>query len=409
MKKIMQINITCGKGSTGRLSLALYNATLHAGYDAKFAYSAYTPSLETAFNIETKLQNYLRRGLNKYLGRRIRHSRPGTKRLIRYIEQEKPDLIHLHNVQQNSIDYPLFFEYLKKTQIPIVYTLHDCWAFTGGCYHFTAKNCSQYQTGCKNCFPLSDRDDMSINPMDAYAIKANWIGGNDNIYPVTVSNWLCECATSSYMGKMKHLPRLIYNGIDTNVFYPRDRKTIRNKLDIEYGQVMVLGVASFWEDGKGMKLFLKLRECLGEAVKIVLIGSDSDKVKQKNADIIAVPQIESADELAEYYSAADIFVNASIEETFGLTTAEALACGTPAIVFNSTACPEVVDQKTGIVVEKFAAESVAEAIRTICLNNKEKYSDNCVNRVKQLFSEVNMVGEYIKLYQLLLGDKVGRE
>lgn len=409
MKKIMQINITCGKGSTGRLSLALYNASIHAGYDAKFAYSAYTPSLETAFNIETKFQNYIRRGMNKFWGRRIRHSRPGTKRLIRFIEQEKPDLIHLHNVQQNSIDYPVLFEYLKRTQIPIVYTLHDCWAFTGGCYHFTVRGCSQYQTGCKNCFPLINRDDMSINPKDAYAIKENWIGGNDNLYPITVSKWLCECASSSYMGKMKHIPRTIYNGIDTNVFYPRNRKWIRSKLDIEDDQVMVLGVANFWEEGKGTQLFLKLRECLDESIKIVLIGSNSDKVKQKNVKIIAVPKIENTDELAGYYSAADIFVNASIEETFGLTTAEALACGTPAIVFDSTACPEVVDQKTGIVVEKFTAESVAEAIRMILLNNKEKYSDNCVNRAKQMFSEANMIDEYIKLYQLLLDDNVGRK
>lgn len=409
MKKIMQINITCGKGSTGRISLALYNASIRAGYNAIFAYSAYTPYLETAFNIETKLQNFLRRGMNKYLGRRIWHSRPGTRRLIHYIEHEKPDLIHLHNVQQNSIDYPLFFEYLKKIHIPIVYTLHDCWSFTGGCYHFTSRACTQYKSGCKNCFPMINRDDMSIDPMNSYNIKANLIGKNNNLYPVTVSNWLCECALNSYMGKMEHLPKTIYNGIDTNIFYPRDRKKIRNKLSIDDKQIMVLGVASFWAEGKGQQLFINLAEFLNESVKIVLIGSDSNKLNQKNSSIIAIPKTENADELAEYYSAADIFVNASLEETFGLTTAEALACGTPAVVFDSTACPEIVDENTGIVVKKFTVDAVVEAIKRLSSKNKEEYSQDCINRVKKMFSEEKMIDNYIKLYQLLLDKNAERE
>lgn len=400
-KKIMQINITCGVGSTGRISEALYYAAQEQGYDVCFAYSAYTSTIKDAFPIESKLQNIIRRGLNKYIGRKQIHSTPGTKRLINYIKKEKPDLIHLHNVQQNAVNYPLLFDFLKKANIPIVYTLHDCWSITGGCYYFTKKNCNQYQSGCQNCEWTDDLDDVTINPKKAYESKKLLIGENDKIHPVCVSKWLCGVAQNSYMGKMMHLPQVIYNGIDTNTFYPRQVDKIK-KCGISKDEFIILGVAGYWDERKGVALFLELSQKLSIPVKIILIGSGLNPIRALKDDrFICVDRTESMEELAEYYSLADVFVNTSIEETFGLTTAEALACGTPAIVFDSTACPEVIDEKSGICVQ-YDIQALVEAINKIYTKGKKYFTEHCRDRAVQKFAKEKMQNAYLEFYRSIL-------
>lgn len=399
--KILQINITCGRGSTGKLSQALYKATQKEGYEARFAYSAYTPTLEHAFSIETKLQNYLRRGLNRFFGRKQSHSTPGTKRLIRYIKKEKPDLIHLHNVQQNSVNYHKLFSFLKETEIPVVFTLHDCWAFTGGCFHFTEIGCQGYQTGCKNC-PLPEHpDDITCLAESAYGEKKKLVGGNCRLYPICVSNWLRDCARASYMGQMRHIPQTIYNGIDTGLFSPK-KSNIREELHIDEAAFVVLGVASFWTEEKGLSVFKELRAGLSADTVIVLVGQGAEQVQDQG--IICIPRTENQEQLAQLYSTADVFINSSLEETFGLTTAEAMACGTPAIVFDSTACPEIVDENTGIVIQP-KADMLLEAIEKIKENGKEKYHVHCVERARACFGEKRMTEEYLALYRSLLDGK----
>lgn len=399
--KIMQINITCGRGSTGKLAQSLYEASILEGYEARFAYSAYTPTLKEAFSIESKLQNYLRRGLNRYLGRKQKHSTPGTKRLIRYIKREKPDLIHLHNVQQNSVNYHLLFKFLKESGIPVVYTLHDCFAFTGGCFHFTEIGCNGYQTGCESCPIPKKLDDLSCSAAKGYESKRKLMGGNDNAYPVCVSHWLRDCAAASYMGQMKHPPITIYNGINTDLFSPKEGNA-RADFGIPEDAFVILSVASFWTEGKGLSMLLELSEKLPPKTVLVLGGEGLQQVKKPN--VICFNRTESQEQLASLYSTADVFINASIEETFGLTTAEAMACGTPAIVFNSTACPEIVDEHTGIVAEH-TAEGLLEAVLQIREKGKDAYRDACVKRVKEHFDEKRMVKEYLALYRSILDER----
>lgn len=403
-KKIMQINITCGVGSTGRISSALYYASEKQGYSVSFAYSAFNPTIKDAFRIESKFQNYLRRGLNKYFGCKQKHSKLGTKRLIRYIKKQNPDLIHVHNVQQNAVDYRLFFDFIKKSNIPVVFTLHDCWSFTGGCYHFTEIGCNGYISGCKNCSSYKKHDDVTIGEDSAYQTKKQLIGGNDDIHPVCVSNWLREVSSKSYMGKMKNPPTTIYNGIDTQTFCPKpsDKK---EKLGISKEEFVILGVASYWNEKKGLSLFLEVADKIDFPIKIVLIGSGLEKVKLLNdSRFICIDRTESVSGLAEIYSLADVFINTSIEETFGLTTAEALSCGTPAIVFNSTACPEVIDINTGICVER-SVDSLVSAVSEIRGKGKAFYSENCRKRVLENFSLDIMTENYLKLYKDVLNDR----
>lgn len=399
--KILQINITCGRGSTGKLAQSLYEASVLEGHEARFAYSAYTPTLKEAFPIETKWQNYLRRGLNRYLGRKQKHSIPGTKRLIRYIKREKPDLIHLHNVQQNSVNYHLLFKFLKESGIPVVYTLHDCFAFTGGCFHFTEIGCNGYQTGCESCPIPKELDDMTCSAAKGYESKRKLMGGNDNVYPVCVSNWLRDCAAASYMGQMKHPPITIYNGINTDLFSPKEGNA-RAAFGIPEDAFVILSVASFWTEGKGLSMLLELSEKLPPKTVLVLGGQDLEQVKKPN--VICFNRTESQEQLASLYSTADVFINASMEETFGLTTAEAMACGTPAIVFDSTACPEIVDEHTGIVAEH-TADGLLGAVLQIMEKGKEAYRDACVKRVKEHFDETRMVNEYLALYRRILNEQ----
>ena len=401
MKKIMQINITCGNGSTGKLALALYNESVAAGFAGAFAYAEFEPKIDTAFRIETKPQNVLRRLQNRLLGRKQKHSAPGTKQLIRYIEREKPDLIHLHNIHHNILQYPVFFKYLKEKGIPFVFTLHDCWGFTGWCYHFVSRNCEEYKTGCGNCTRGGARDDVGTPPHAAWQCKKDLLGGNDNAYPVCVSNWLRDCAAASYMGQMKHPPITIYNGIDTQLFSPQ-KESARAAFGIPEDAFVILSVASFWTEGKGLSMLLELSEKLPPKTVLVLGGQDLEQVKKPN--VICFNRTESQEQLASLYSTADVFINASIEETFGLTTAEAMACGTPAIVFNSTACPEIVDEHTGIVAEH-TAEGLLEAVLQIREKGKDAYRDACVKRVKEHFDEKRMVKEYLALYRSILDER----
>ncbi len=412
MAKIMQINITCGRGSTGDIAARLYRASEKAGYEARFAYAAFTPTIESAFRIENSLQHYGRRALNRYFGRRQRHSTPGTKRLIRYIKRERPDLIHVHNIQQNAVNYLAFFDYLRQSGIPVVFTLHDCWSFTGGCYHFFKRGCEKYATGnCGGC--TAGLDDVAVTVAEAYAHKRALIGGNDNIHPVCVSRWLQSAAEKSYMGEMKHPPAVIHNGVDTGVFRPTP-SDVRERLHIEKDAFMILGVAGYWNEDKGLAYFEKLSESLPAGYRIVLVGHGLEASQAKYGRLACLPPTDSREKLAALYTAADVYVNLSCEETFGLTTAEALASGTPAVVFDTTACSEVIDGHTGECVHyqndtDADIRAVISAIENIKEKGKMSYTSVCVERVKQHFTTEQMTDSYLSLYRSVLRDNSKRK
>ncbi len=403
MKKIMQINITCGRGSTGKLAQALYTAAQEQGDISLFAYSAFTPTLADAFSIETTFQNYLRRGLNRAFGRKQIHSTPGTRRLIRHIRKEKPDLIHLHNIHLNAVNYPMLFSYLKEAAIPVVYTLHDCWLFTGGCVHYPACNCDRYQTGCEDC-PSTDWDDIAHSRPEIWQTKRDLIGGNDNLYPVCVSDWLKQSAENSYMGQMKHRPERIYNGVNLELFHP-GAEDIRAQYGIPKNTFLILGVADRWTEAKGLQLLQQCDSYLEEDSVIVLVGDCAENLQIPCRNLMYVGRTRDQEQLVQWYCAADVFVNPSSYETFGMTTAEALACGTPAVVMNVTACPELVDGHTGLVVRTDPQDLIG-ALREIRGKGKAAYTEACTARAKALFDEKRMVQEYLDLYRRILDDGV---
>ncbi|HWT75763.1 MAG TPA: glycosyltransferase [Mobilitalea sp.] len=398
--KILQINITCQYGSTGRKVEEIHNHLIKEGFRSYVAYAAFDSNLEGSFKIETTFENYLRRVLNRYFGKKFVHSSLGTIRLIRKIRQLRPDLIHLHNIQQNCIDYPRLLKFLKKYEVPVVYTLHDCWGFTGGCYHFTQLGCEGYQTGCMEDDCKLSKEEKDICNMTTHQIceeKKTALNELKQLRIVCVSNWLKSCAEKSFLRDMPL--QVIYNGIDTDIFRPVS-SNIREEFGISEEDFMILGVANHWNDKKGLDTFFKLSEHLPAACRIVLVGISEESCPE---NIIIVKRTDVAEELVRIYSSADVYINASKEETFGLTSVEAMACGTPVIAYHSTACDEVLSNDTGIVLYNDRLLDLQIAIENIRKNGKAKYRESCRNHVETKFSKEKMLSNYLHLYTQMLG------
>lgn len=397
---ILQINITCGYGSTGKIVVDLHNQLIEQGFHSRIAYAAYSSRIKESFRIETVFQNYLRRGCNRYLGRKYVHSSLGTYRLIRKIKRIHPDLIHLHNIQQNSVHFPMLLQFLSKYQVPVVYTLHDCWPFTGGCYHFTELNCDGYRMGCPNndCkLPKEERYLCNKSPEQNYDEKKRALWNIKQIRLICVSNWLKSCAMQSFM---KDMPmEVIHNGIDLNLFKPVNSNK-RAEYHILEEEFIILGVANHWDNKKGLDLFLSLSNYLQPPYRIVLIGSMVDLRNYER--IITIDRTADVRELVAWYSCADVLLNGSKEETFGLVSAEAMACGTPVISYNSTACAEIMGEETGILLETDQYEELLNAILNIRKCGKRNYSNHCINHIRTNFSKEASLRKYLEVYQEML-------
>lgn len=394
--KVFQINSVCGTGSTGRIVCDIKNMLEANKNECLIAYGRGYYDDSSCLKIESDLVFKAHVFFSRITDRQGFYSTSATKRLVRSIEHFNPDIIHLHNLHGYYLDIRVLFEFLKKFNKPIVWTLHDCWAFTGHCAYFSYVNCDKWKTGCgqcpqKNAYPASLVLDDSKN---SYAKKKSLFTGVKNINIVTPSHWLANMVNQSFLKDFSI--RTIYNGLDLDVF-----KFIQNNFKEERniaGKKMVLGVANIWEKRKGLADFIELSKILPDNYKIVLVGLSEKQINALPKNIIGISRTANITELVKIYSAADVYVNTSVEETMGLTTAEALATGTPAVVYNATAVPEVVDEKSGVVVPAGNINELADAIINIKLN-----PEDCVARAK-VFEKNKQYEMYKKLYEEILNN-----
>lgn len=351
--KILHINSVCGVTGTGRIVADLYEAAVSRGHDCKIAYGEHkyrnNPGEMQTMEIG-KLQDCQVHGvMTRLFDAQGFGSRRATREFLSKVDEYRPDTIHLHNLHGYYMNIELLFNYLKSRKVKVVWTLHDCWPFTGHCVYFTNADCDRWQTGCYDC-PLKKQYPASLG-LDCskynYRRKKELFTGLEDMHLLVPSRWMEEKTRQSFL---KDYPiKVIYNGIDLDVYQPRE-SDFREKYHLE-DKFIVLGVANVWEERKGLKTFLQLAQSLGKEYQVVLVGLQKEQIEALPENVLGLPRTDTPKELAEIYTAADVFVNPGREETFGLTVAEAMACGTWPIVYAGTACAEVAVLGLGRIVQ----------------------------------------------------------
>lgn len=401
MKKLLMISGAINYGAPGRIVEQIGLLAQGFGYDVLVAHSSRNanPSNLAHIPVTTKFQEMYHALGAKFFDLHGLLSTKQTKLLIKQIEEYNPDIIHLHNLHGYYLDFKVLFEYLASLNKPVVWTLHDCWSFTGRCFHFEGAKCYKWRNGCYDCkaepgYTVSAFCDKSKK---LYALKKELFNSITNLTLVPVSSWLASCVKESYLSDKSI--QVIYNGVDLEKFKPLDKERLQNKHSLQ-GKCVVLGVASPWNQRKGFNDFLQLRKKLDESYVIILVGLTEKQIQSLPEGIIGISRTESQNELAEYYSLADVFCNLTYLDTFPTVNLEALACGTPVITYRTGGSPEAVDDKTGVIVEQGNIEGVVQAVKRV---NKHQLSPNdCRERAERLYDKDSCFNKYIELYNSLL-------
>ena len=400
---VLRITTEINRGSIGRTTEQLGKLVISNNWKSYIAYGRTGGKSDSeVIKIGNKLDVYSHVFLTRAFDLHGRGSIRATKSFISKINSLKPDIIHLHSIHGYYVNYEILFDFLVKYDRPVVWTQHDCWAYTGHCAHYTEIGCDKWKNVCYHCpqklsYPKSlFRDHSRRNFID----KKKSFTSVNNMTIVAVSEWMKAQIKESFLNKYPIIK--IYNGVDTKIFFPhKNVEYIRQKYSIGDGQIL-MGMATTWTERKGLSDYYKLRSMLDNSYVIVLVGLPQSMISALPKGIIGIERTDNVEELAELYSIASIILNLSREESFGKTTVEGLSCGTPGIVYDTTASPELVDDSTGRVVRKGDIELVVKSIFELSALDKEEMLLNCRNRAMNLFDIEKNFNEYIDLYKLLI-------
>lgn len=402
--KIIEINTTKNSGSTGRIASQIQKYVNDKGALCKIAFGYGNDKDLTDFSMYSWVGTHIHSFLSRKLCMQGRCSWFQTYRLVRFLKEEKPDIVHLHNIHGHYLNYGILFRYLKSVQIPVIWTFHDCWPYTGKCAHYSSAGCDKWKTECFDCPNLQTYPDSSFDGSRRnYQNKKSCFTNLKNLHIVCNSDWLKSQVEESFF-KEREITR-IYNGVDTGVFYPKPANEVRKvaeKYRIELEKKTILGVSSVWKADKGLQVFLKLAQAIPSEYQVVLVGVSHSQKEMLPKSVVAIERTEDMQELAALYTLADVLVNASKEETFGMVAVEAMSCGIPVVVSSQTACPEIVDQSVGLVVSMDSIDELRGAIEEICTKGKGAYSERCMFKVRNLYSVEEMNRQYYSLYRRVL-------
>lgn len=399
MKTIFQINVNANLGSTGRIAEEIGRLAIANDWKSYIAFGRDgRPSRSKLIKISNKFTIGIHGLLTRFFDRHGFGSKCDTLKLIKQIKEINPDIIHLHVIHGYYINIKILFDYLAVANIPIVWTFHDCWAFTGHC---TNLGCNRWVNGCYSCpqkkeYPSSFWLDNSKNN---YRIKRTKFNSVRFTTIVTVSKWTYNQVKESFL--KEHVLKTIYNGVDLDLFSPKTNcKEVRNKLGI-IANFMIVGVSSGW-GSRRFEDFIKLSKLIDNDIIIVLVGISEKQRKCLPLNIIGIARTEDASQLAEIYSAADFFLNLTYEDNFPTTNIESLACGTPILTYNTGGSIEAVSSPTGFIVEQGDILGVMDAIRNVKANGKSSYTKACRERAEKLYNQADRYNEYINLYESLI-------
>ncbi len=398
--KVVSVN-TCTYGSTGRIALALCEAVTSDGEIALLAVPGgrhlNDKKQDGIIKIGGRFSEDLHVALGRLTGLQGLFSVFSTIGFLRKLKKQKVDIIHLHNLHNSYINLPLLFSFIKKHSLPTVWTLHDCWAFTGHCPYYDMAGCDKWQTGCSACplykkYPKSFVDHSGI----MYRMKKRCFSNIPNLTLVTPSEWLGREVKKSFL---KDYPvKVINNGIDLSVFRPR-QSDFRQKYNCE-SKFVILGVSFLWDSRKGLDVFIQLSKRLDDRFRIVLVGTNEQLDGTLPENIISIHRTENQQQLAEIYSAADVFVNPTREENYPTVNMEALACGTPVVTFDTGGSPEMVGQGCGCTVAKDDVEAMYQAVLNACIEGSYSRSD-CVESARA-FDKNDKHRQYLDLYRSII-------
>lgn len=407
MPKLLQFNVSANYGSTGKISEQIGLAAKRNGWECFQVYSYGQESVMHLIPTGGKINRILH-----YLEQRVFDdeglaSRLVTKKVIGHIKEIKPDVIQLHNIHDHYINYRILFEYLNRTKIPVVFTIHDFWPVTGHCFHFINANCNRWNSeGCYDCpmahiFPNNILNRAKQN----FQLKKRLFSANRNLHVVAVSQWVGDLMKESFLGD-KPLT-VIPNGIDTKVFTPTElqasSKIHQELLKLPSETFVLLSVAGRWDVGdKRLDDYIQMSSMLAKNEVIVLVGVNEEISTKLPSNIIGLGRTESSQELAAIYTRANVVLSLSGSETFGLTIVEGYACGTPAVVYDNTAPPSLITTQTGLVAKNLDIYDAYLKIQTIKKNGKSFYSKTCINLARERYDKEKCFEEYVKLYEDLI-------
>ncbi len=399
--KILQINSVVNSGSTGRITEDIGRVLMANGHENYIAYGREDrPSESKLIKIGSKWDNYVHGAYSMLFDRHGFASKNATADLIKKIDQIQPDAIGLHNLHGYYLNIEILFNYLKKINIPVLWTLFDCWTFTGHCSYFDDVNCEKWKTQCEKC-PKYNHYPKSLfvdNSFKNYQDKKVLFTSLNKLEIVVHSNWLAGLVKQSFLKETK--VHVTPTALDLNVF-----KSVKSDLRTKYNlgqKKIILGCANIWTNRKGFKDFIELEKRIDDNYKIVMIGLNDNELKQISSSVLGLKRTESVNELVEWYSLADMFINPTSQDNFPTTNLEALACGTPVITYKTGGSPEAIDQQTGIVVEKGDVDGLAKAVLQISERDQAQLKNLCRARAEKNFNKDTRYLDYLKLYEQLL-------
>ncbi|MBO7254218.1 MAG: glycosyltransferase [Clostridia bacterium] len=395
--KIVQINATCGVGSTCKICVGISHSLNKQNIENYILYS----SISNGYNLGISCSDdyYIKKQAikSKIFGNYGFNSSKATKKMIEELNRINPDIVHLHNIHGHDCNLELLFSYLKEKKIKIFWTFHDCWAFTGYCPHFTMVKCNKWKSCCFDCVQRREFSFLFDKSKKLYNEKKRLFQGLD-LTVITPSQWLADLVGESFL---KDYPiKVINNGIDLSVFKPL-KSSFREKYNISSSKKIILGVSFGWGVKKGLDIFIELSKRLDrEKYQVVLVGTDSKVDNTLPKEILSIHRTQNQTELAEIYSAADVFINPTREENYPTVNMESIACGTPVITFKTGGSPEMLDETCGSVVECNDIDALEREVVRVC--TEKPYSEaECVKKALE-FDQNERFDEYIKLYERVI-------
>ena len=395
---IVQINATCGVGSTGKICVEISRLLSERGDENYILYSLGSSTCPFGIRCSDSGYTRLQSIKAKIFGNYGFNSSFSTKKMIAELERIKPDIVHIHNIHSHNCDLSALFSYLKQSGTKVLWTFHDCWAFTGYCTHFVSSSCEKWKTGCAHCPQRGQYSWLFDRSSELYDRKRRSVNGLD-LTIATPSRWTADLVGESFLSGFP--VEVINNGVNLEVFKPV-KSTFRERFGLENKKIL-LGVSFDWGDRKGLDVFLKLAEQLNDGYAVVLVGTNDTVKKKLPANIVAIEKTENQQALAEIYSAADVFVNPTREDTFPTVNMEALACGTPVITFRTGGSPEIIDETCGASVPCDDVEALKAEIVRACAQSPFS-EEGCVRRAG-LFDKNEKFKEYIELYERIISSR----